>query len=173
MAVHHVAFATSDTQATHEFYTDAMGFRLAKVVTGGTPEGGWAKHLFYDTGDGMIAFWELHLPGIDRIPAAISTDLGLPDWVNHIAFRAADRDELDEARRRWTNRGVDVLEVDHGFCISIYTHDPNGILVEWCMDTRPLDESDHERALHDLVAEKPAFEKPVGATLHPATSSTA
>ena len=54
MGFHHVALATSDLQRTHRFYTEAMGFELAKVVVGGTPEGGWAKHAFYEAGGRMI-----------------------------------------------------------------------------------------------------------------------
>ncbi|MGZ8763011.1 MAG: VOC family protein, partial [Acidimicrobiia bacterium] len=57
MAFHHVALATRDLPATHAFYTDVMGFTLAKVEAAPTPGGGWARHAFYDTGAGMIAFW--------------------------------------------------------------------------------------------------------------------
>src|SRR5215468_11723354 len=45
MGFHHVAIATRDLAATHRFYTEAMGFELAKVVAGKSPEGGWAKHV--------------------------------------------------------------------------------------------------------------------------------
>jgi catechol 2,3-dioxygenase-like lactoylglutathione lyase family enzyme len=31
MGVHHMAFATKDAKATHDFYTAAMGFELVKV----------------------------------------------------------------------------------------------------------------------------------------------
>ena len=54
MAFHHLAIATRDLKATHEFYTGPMGFELVKVVAGETPEKGWAKHLFYDTGGDII-----------------------------------------------------------------------------------------------------------------------
>ena len=38
-----------------------MGFELVKVVKRQTPDGGWTKHIFYDTGiNGLIAFWDLH-----------------------------------------------------------------------------------------------------------------
>ena len=60
MAFHHVALATRDIDATHRFYTEVMGFTLVKAVVAPTPNGGWARHVFYDTGDGMIAFWDLH-----------------------------------------------------------------------------------------------------------------
>jgi len=152
MAFHHVALATRDLDATHRFYTESMGFELAKVVVGPTDEGGWAKHVFYDTGgDGLVAFWELHDDALADFDPAISTALGLPIWVNHVAFHAT-LDEMDARRDRWLDHGYDVVEVDHGFCVSIYTVDPNGVLVEWCADVRPLDQDDRddaERALSD------------------------
>ena len=55
MAFHHVALATRDIDATHRFYTEVMGFTLVKAVVAPTPNGGWARHVFYDTSDGMIA----------------------------------------------------------------------------------------------------------------------
>ena len=91
MAFHHVALATPDIEATHRFYTEAMGFHLVKAVVAPTPEGGWAKHVFYDTGGGgMIAFWDLHVEALPTVRGAISRDLGLPEWVNHLAFDAPD-----------------------------------------------------------------------------------
>lgn len=142
MGVHHVAFATPDMARTHAFYTEAMGFELVKVLVGGTPEGGWSKHVFYDTGDGsLIAFWELHgdYPEID---GALSRAVGLPDWVNHLAFRANDEAHLEAAKKRWQDLGLDVFEVDHGPFRSIYTNDTNGTLVEWCLDIVPLSDAD-------------------------------
>src|SRR2546421_509771 len=39
MAFHHVALATRDLEATHRFYTEAMGFELVKaVVLHGRPQ---------------------------------------------------------------------------------------------------------------------------------------
>jgi catechol 2,3-dioxygenase-like lactoylglutathione lyase family enzyme len=75
MGYHHLALATRDIKATHEFYTAAMGFELVKVAVGPAGKRGFAKHLFYDTGNGeLIAFWDLHDPDL------------APDWV------ARDRD---------------------------------------------------------------------------------
>ena len=61
MAFHHVAVAAQDMPAIDAFYGEATGFELVKVEIAPTPDGGWAKHFFYDTGNGeMMAFWELH-----------------------------------------------------------------------------------------------------------------
>ena len=171
MAFNHVAFATRDLAATHAFYTEVMGFSLAKVVVGPT-DNGWAKHLFYDTGDGqLVAFWDLH---DESLPADFPTDLskshGLPEWVNHLAFDAPTRPFLDEVRARWQARGITVPEVDHGFCVSIYTTDPNGILVEFCHNTRALDEHDAAEAARLLAEPAPAVEPPPAITIHRAAA---
>ena len=160
MAFHHVAFATKDLAETHRFYTAAMGFELVKVVTGKTPEGGWAKHAFYDTGgDGLLAVWEIHDESLGGAwQTALSTGLGLPVWANHIAFDARDRRGMETARERWLAHGCDVAEVDHGFCVSIYTTDPNGILVEWCASTRALGRADREEARRRLADPNPELD---------------
>jgi catechol 2,3-dioxygenase-like lactoylglutathione lyase family enzyme len=168
MAFNHVAFATRDLVATHAFYTEVMGFRLAKVVAAPTDGGGWARHVFYDTGDkGMIAFWDLHDPSIgSEFPTDLSTSLGLPAWVNHVAFDAPTKDAFEAHKQRWREHGHTVAEVDHGFCESIYITDPNGILVEFCRDARALDASDAEEAERLLFALSPPLSEPPAVTVH-------
>ena len=157
MAFHHVAIATRDMQATHRFYTEAMGFELVKVEVGPAGERGFAKHAFYDTGNGeMIAFWDLHDPDLaDDWSPAIATGLGLPVWTNHIAFDAADLDELARRREHWLASGVDVMEVDHDWCVSVYAQDPNGIMVEFCTSTREMTDTDRAEALARLANPRP------------------
>jgi len=166
MSIHHLALATPDIAATHSFYTEAMGFDLVKVVVGLTPEGGWAKHAFYDTGDGLIAFWDLHIDGIPPVDGGMSRAVGLPAWVNHVAFTAHDTEHLNTCRKRWLELGFDVFEVDHEFCRSIYTSDTNGTLVEWCLDTRPLDDTDRAHALSVIEDPAPPIEDPPDAEFH-------
>ena len=153
MGFHHLALATRDLKATHEFYTASMGFELVKVAVGPAGKRGFAKHLFYDTGNGeLMAFWDLHDPDLtaDWSPA-IATGLGLPPWTNHVAFSSPEQADLDRRRERWLAHGVDVMEVDHGWCTSIYATDPNGILVEFCATTDPdfADREEAERLLAD------------------------
>jgi len=166
MGFHHLALVTRDTQATHEFYTAAMGFELAKVEVGPTPKGGWAKHFFYEVGgEGMIAFWEIH---DETVPpegsTAIADGLGLPTWSNHIAFTANEREDLDAHRERWVEHGHDVLEIDHGWCVSIYTVDPNGIMVEFCLTVRPFTAEETAEAEQLLQASSPGISKVSPAT---------
>ena len=177
MAVHHVALATHDLEATHRFYTELMGFELAKVVAGPTPEGGWAKHVFYETGEpgrGMIAFWELHVDSLRDFPTDLNRSLGLPDWVNHVAFDAPTLEALAEHRKRWQADGRTVLELDHGFCTSIYTNDPNGILVEFCCTTRDFTADERRFAAEHVAAASVEYEAAPAATVHePLTTAPA
>jgi len=95
----------------------------------------------------MMAFWELHDDSIpDTWSPAISTGLGLPEWVNHLAFAATDLDDIEARKQRWLDNGHDVAEIDHRWCVSVYTMDPNGILVEFCTTTKAFTEADHKDA---------------------------
>jgi catechol 2,3-dioxygenase-like lactoylglutathione lyase family enzyme len=126
MAYHHVAVAVTDLAETHRFYTEVMGFELVKAQAAPTDApGGWAKHVFYATGElvegeppELIAFWELHDDRMASFDPAISLD-----------------------------HGHDVVEIDHGFCVSIYTLDPSRILVEFCTDTAPYTDADRQHAM--------------------------
>jgi catechol 2,3-dioxygenase-like lactoylglutathione lyase family enzyme len=163
MAFHHVAIATRDLEATHRFYTEVMGFELVKTEVAPAPEGGWARHLFYDTGGGScLAFWDLHDdPAVpDTFDPSISRGLGLPSWTNHLAFDAHDLDTLDAVQRRWLDHGYDVLRLDHGWCESIYIDDPNGIAVEFCCTTATFTDADRREADELRRAVAPAQSAP-------------
>jgi len=161
MAFHHVAITTRDLDATHRFYIEAMGFELVKVEAAPTTESGWARHLFYDTGNGeMLAVWDIHDAALTEYRTEISTGLGLPPWANHIAFGAEDLDDLKLRLERWLDFGLDCVRIDHGWCTSIYADDPNGITVEFCTSTRDLTGDDREKAAALLAAAKPALGTP-------------
>lgn len=174
MAYHHIALAVSDLAETHRFYTEVMGFELVKAQAAPTDApGGWAKHVFYATGPltegeppALVAFWELHDPRMSEFDPAISTGLGLEPWVNHVAFAARDVDEIESRKKRWLDHGHDVVEIDHGFCRSIYTLDPSRILVEFCTDTAPYTPDDARHALEVLTTEHPELEDPPAPQLH-------
>jgi len=159
MAFHHVAIACRDLEATHRFYTEAMGFELVRVEAQQYMENGWARHLFYDTGNGqMLAIWDLHDENLPDFDPAISTGLGLPSFVNHIAFDSPF-DELDAKRDRWLEHGFDVVRINHGWCTSIYANDPSGTMVEFCATTRTFTPDDHREAQELLAASMPPLNK--------------
>lgn len=163
MGYHHLALAARDMKAIHNFYEGIMGFELVKVEVGPAPEGGWAKHFFYRMEDDskFIAFWEMHdIPGTENFETNLSKAAGVPDHINHISFDVKDKADLDRRRQQWLDAGLDVLEIDHNWCHSVYTKDPNGNFVEFCLTTGAFSPADREAALAALTAEKPDFSKP-------------
>lgn len=141
MALHHVAYATRDVEATTRFYEELMGFPL--VHTEITAQGStWLRHIFFDIGADehgsreSIAFF--HFEGIgEKVDwtTDVSDGVGLPVWINHVAFRAS-KEQQDEVRRRMSAAGIEpLMDLDHGWCQSLYYLDPNRIMVELCRDT--------------------------------------
>ena len=132
MGINHIALAVKDMEATHRFYTEAMGFTLEKVEIANM-RNGKARHAFYSTGspdDQMIAFWDLRdVPGVDDYETDISRGLGLDPFVNHLAFQADSLDDLASKKQRWLDEGIDVIEIDHNWVQSIYAEDPDGNVV--------------------------------------------
>jgi catechol 2,3-dioxygenase-like lactoylglutathione lyase family enzyme len=158
MGVSHIAIAVKDIQATHRFYTEAMGFELVKTEI--VPkEGGFARHVFYSTGsdsDQLMAFWDLsNDPNAGEFSTDICRDLGLDVLTNHLAFTADDLDDLERRKQRWIELGLTVLEIDHGWIASVYTEDPDGIAVEFAVVTAPFTSAGADEALELLMADQP------------------
>ena len=173
MGYHHLALAARDMRAIHAFYEGVMGFDLVKVEIGPSPQGGWAKHFFYRMEDDskFIAFWEMHdMPGTENFETNIAKGAGVPDQINHISFDAKDMAEIEKRRQNWLDAGLDVLEIDHNWCYSIYTKDPNDNLVEFCLTTGSFTADDRETALKAIESDDLPFSTPPGKIeSHPAT----
>lgn len=154
MAYHHLALAAKDMKATHAFYEGIMGFELVKVEVAPIMTGGWGKHFFYrmDGDDSrFIAFWELHdTEGSEDYVYDINAAAKLPPGTNHYSFSVDSKQELEDWKQKWLAAGLDVFEIDHNWCHSIYTRDPNGNSVEFCLTTGTFTETDRQRALDAL-----------------------
>ena len=165
MGINHIAVTVKDIEATHRFYTEAMGFDLVKVEVN-PQNGGFSRHVFYSTGsatDGLIAFWDVsNVPGSENPKTDLNRDLGLDPMMNHFAFQADDSADMERRKRRLLDFGKDVLEIDHGWIHSIYTEDPDGNVVEFAVLTKPFTEEDAKEALELLRATvpPPAAQKP-------------
>jgi catechol 2,3-dioxygenase-like lactoylglutathione lyase family enzyme len=140
--------------------------------------GGFARHVFYTTGpkrDQLIAFWDLsRVPGTENLKTDICKDLGLAPMTNHIAFTADDLGDIERKKQRWLRAGKHVLEIDHGWIHSIYTEDPDGIVVEFAVLTRDFTADDARTALELLRADSPpASGDPKISMHHPEPASPA
>jgi catechol 2,3-dioxygenase-like lactoylglutathione lyase family enzyme len=147
-SVHHVAYTTRDVEATYDFYTHKLGMRLLRTENHRQGDGHF-RHFFFGMGSGeAIAFFYLENVGEDpEYKTEISTGLGLPPWANHIAFRLDTMEELEAMTKRMHERGIEnIIQIDHGWCTSIYTLDPNGIMVEYCVttDAKGFEQSEEE-----------------------------
>lgn len=137
--LHHVAFATRDVEATYDFYARKLGMPLVHCENHRNGRG-WFRHFFFDMGNGeVLGFFAVENVGEkEGWRSDISTGLGLPVWANHLAFNVENVEAVTAMRRRCEENGVEILmEVDHGWCHSIYMVDPNGIMVEFTTTTRP------------------------------------
>lgn len=154
MSYHHLALAAKDIKATHDFYERIMGFELVRVEIAPIPGGGWGKHFFYriDGDDSrFIAFWELNdTPGLADYEYNLNKAAGMPAGTNHYSFAATSLADLTAKARHWQAAGLSVLEIDHGWCHSIYTRDPNGNMIEYCVTTGSFSTADRDRALAAL-----------------------
>jgi catechol 2,3-dioxygenase-like lactoylglutathione lyase family enzyme len=140
--MHHLGLATHDMEATLDFYEKVLGFPAVVCEMIDPPTGGVIRHGFIDAGRGeMLAFMEANdVKGVpDDYDAGINRGLGIFGGMFHFAFRADDVSELEKKRDDLREKGVEATDVvDHGWCKSIYFHDPNGLQLEFCCLTEAL-----------------------------------
>jgi catechol 2,3-dioxygenase-like lactoylglutathione lyase family enzyme len=141
-AFSHVGLSTLDMDATLAFYRDVLGFRAVRCDIMEFEEGGRIRHVFFDAGDGqLIAFMEPRgIPGLpERYETGINRGLGVPDAFYHFAFEVPSVAALEAKRAELIAKGVKVTPVvDHEWMRSIYFKDPNGLMLEYAVQTRPL-----------------------------------
>jgi glyoxylase I family protein len=131
--IHHIAFASRDTKATYDFYHNKLGMKLFRTENH-LQQGGYFRHFFFDMGnDQLMGFFEVN--GVGEQPdykTDLSSSLGLPLWVNHIAFNAENEQRFEEIKKRAKENGVKFMaKVDHDWVKSIYFLDPNGLMLEY------------------------------------------
>ncbi|MGW4032746.1 VOC family protein [Streptomyces sp. NPDC004838] len=149
--VDHTAFPTFDPVATVRFYRDVLRFPVVHSICAA----GWGPerhpdfiHFFFDIGNNdRIAFF--YYFGFEP-PAAAGTagDVyarfadDVPEFFinsRHLAIHVDDEEDLMEYRRRLDESRWPVeMQVMHETIESIYTHDPNGYMVEITRALRPV-----------------------------------
>lgn len=176
--VDHAAFPTFDPIGTVRFYHDILGFPIVHSVCAV----GWGPadhpdfvHFFFDIGKGdRLAFFyyfgldPISNPGTDAYARHDESVPGFFRDSRHLAIHVESREVLDEYRSRLETQGWKIdMQVKHETIESIYTHDPNGYMVEFTYPTRVttmVDDHDAEltvRALLEVVAteESPSLAK--------------
>jgi catechol 2,3-dioxygenase-like lactoylglutathione lyase family enzyme len=186
--VDHAAFPTFDPAGTVRFYRDVLGFPVVHSICAA----GWGPedhpdfiHFFFDIGnDDRIAFFyyfgtKPFGAGPSGAEPSAATGRGdayasfgpeVPTYFirsRHLAIHVDSYEDLMEYRRRLDASAWPVeMQIQHETIESIYTHDPNGYMIELTRAMRPvtpqedLDANLTIDALLDVVAEPdPSFGK--------------
>ncbi|MEZ4443551.1 MAG: VOC family protein [Polyangiaceae bacterium] len=128
---HHHAFRTRDMEATRQFYEDILGMPMIGVFVETTDpvteQPSNYIHAFFEMADGSaLAFFQFQ-EGLYK-ESAISGNQDPFD--HHIALEVESKDAVYAMRDKLESKGIDHMLIDHGYCYSIYMHDPNGMQVE-------------------------------------------
>ncbi len=144
--LHHTAYVTKDQEATRHFYEDVLGFPLMATWSETDELFGAERvycHTFFGLQDGSaLAFFQF----ANKEDQDLFDPELLPSPFRHIALKV-DADGQEELQRRINDanwEGSFVLE--HGYCRSLYVEDPNGMLVEFTVDTEGVEEINDARA---------------------------
>ncbi len=155
--LHHVAYACKDVEATYQFYNNKLGFKLVHVENHHHQKG-WFRHFFFDLGNGeCIAFFDIHGVGEKSdFRTDISVGLGMPVWVNHIAFHIEDLDAFEAKKKELIAAGIQrIFETDHGTFKSLYFLDPNGIMLEFCVTAKKEEFAQTPEEAYRLLTQSP------------------
>jgi catechol 2,3-dioxygenase-like lactoylglutathione lyase family enzyme len=136
LRLHHNAFITDDQEATRHFYEDIIGMPLIATWNEKDVLFGAERtycHTFYGLADGSaLAFFQFADPA-DRDLFKTTME---PSPFRHIAL-SVDHPSQEQIAKRLTDAGVtepDTFVLDHGYCVSLYVTDPNGLLLEFTVD---------------------------------------
>jgi catechol 2,3-dioxygenase-like lactoylglutathione lyase family enzyme len=129
--LHHHAFRCRNAQETRDFYEGMLGIPLVAAciepIDPLTNEPKPYMHLYFELADGSaLAFFDYpyhfsanDFPEVDQ-------------FGHHIAMEVTGgHATIDGYKEKLTKAGIDVFEIDHGYCRSIYFYDPNGLRVEF------------------------------------------
>ena len=153
--LHHTAYVAKDLEATRHFYEDILGFPL--VATWCEQEELFGKertycHCFFGLADGSaLAFFQFADPA-DADEYAPKR--GMNPYL-HVAL-SVDEPGQREIGERLAAEGQEPLVIDHGYCVSMYTMDPNGLLLEFTVD-----HPDAESVRHRLRGDRGVSLRPV------------
>ncbi|MEQ9495809.1 MAG: VOC family protein [Deltaproteobacteria bacterium] len=129
--VHHHAFRTNDMEATRKFWEDLLGMPLIGVFVETTDpvteKPSNYMHAFFELGDGnALAFFQFQ-EGLYKETAIQGNQ---DPFDHHVALEVDTKDDVLKFKEKVEAAGVDCMLIDHGYCYSVYMHDPNGMQVE-------------------------------------------
>jgi catechol 2,3-dioxygenase-like lactoylglutathione lyase family enzyme len=164
--VDHVAYPTFDPAATVRFYRDVLGFPVVHSICAA----GWGPekhpdfiHFFFDIGnhDRLAFFYYFGLEPFEGGPQGDAYSRfgeDVPVYFirsRHLAIHVDSQEDLMEYRRRLDGSEWPVeMQIQHETIESIYTHDPNGYMIELTRALRPVtpqEDLDAELTIEALI----------------------
>lgn len=132
--LHHHAFMAKDMEATRHFYEDILGMPLigtwVERINPMTGEKDNYVHTFFEMNDGScLAFFQFKNQD-STLTQSINKFTDINPFSHHIALTVDGKETVQYFKQRLADAGVPAFETDHGYCYSIYFHDPNGLQVE-------------------------------------------
>jgi catechol 2,3-dioxygenase-like lactoylglutathione lyase family enzyme len=130
--LHHHAYVVDDQEITRVFYEDVLGFPLVatwcEVETVRGKERTYC-HTFFELQDGSaLAFFQFLDPD-DQAEMKLNSQSSL----NHVALSSTLEDQ-ERVRDSLDSVGLTHRTTDHGYCISLYITDPDGLTIELTTD---------------------------------------
>lgn len=134
--LHHTAYLSKDLEATRAFYEDLVGLPLVATWSESDELFGAMRvycHCFFGMPDGSaLAFFQF----ANKSDQDLFDPELAPSPFRHIALKVSAKSQDDIFARlqtaQWKPECTYVLE--HGYCRSLYTQDPNGMLLEFTSD---------------------------------------
>ncbi|RJR24309.1 MAG: VOC family protein [Desulfobacteraceae bacterium] len=141
--INHLALVTSDMDRTIRFWRDLLGLRLV----GGLGKKGYRLYFFEISAHDLIAFFEW--PDAEPVE---EKDHGVPVKgpfiFDHVSIGVNSKEDLWSLKGTLEGAGFWVSEVmDHGFILSVYSFDPNGIPIEFSWDVPGQDLRDNPKMI--------------------------
>lgn len=126
----HTAIRVRDLGKTREFYEDVLRLPLVstQVITlePTTQEQTNYAHIFFELADGStIAFFQFE----DGIRAEMAPHVS-DAFERHLALRVNTEEDVLKVYQRYQDLGLETFTVDHDWCFSVYTLDPDGDTIE-------------------------------------------
>jgi glyoxylase I family protein len=145
--LHHTAYVTRDLEATRKFYEELIGLPLVATWCEIDELFGAERvycHLFFALGDGgALAFFKFAKPEDEDLfgPKMPATPF------HHIALNVdAETQRAIEARLVAAGyKEPQMYVLEHGYCRSVYVNDPNGLILEFTLDSPRAQEINRDR----------------------------
>ncbi|OLT45940.1 glyoxalase [Saccharomonospora sp. CUA-673] len=146
--LHHHAWMVEDQEVNRQFYEDIIGLPLVATWSETEELFGAERvycHTFFGLADGSaLAFFQFADPEDQK---EFKTDVNFTP-MRHLALKV-DQDVQDSIRKRIADAGYtepDTFVLDHGYCVSLYIKDPNGLMLEFVVDHPDIERINAERA---------------------------